>query len=122
MRNLNCRFATQYEDGLLLYNGRYNEQHDFIALEIISGMIQFTFSLGAENSSTSVYVPDINDGKWHTVNIEYFNKVYSFLRTQHKIWYKYEQHLLILVLLIMSIYAYDYFRNYVLENIQGLKS
>lgn len=31
---------------MLLYNGRFNEKHDFIALEIISQQIQLTFSAG----------------------------------------------------------------------------
>ena len=40
------RFATQERNGLLFYNGRFNELHDFIALEIKDGQIEFSFSLG----------------------------------------------------------------------------
>lgn len=40
------RFATKEPNGLLLYNGRFNEKHDFIAMEIISEQIQLTFSAG----------------------------------------------------------------------------
>jgi hypothetical protein len=40
------RFATQAKNALLFYNGRFNEQHDFLALEIIDEQVQFSFSLG----------------------------------------------------------------------------
>lgn len=40
------RFATKEPNGLLLYNGRFNEKHDFIAMEIINEQIQLTFSAG----------------------------------------------------------------------------
>ncbi|NWI69933.1 CELR2 protein, partial [Todus mexicanus] len=41
-----ARFATKERDGLLLYNGRFNERHDFVALEIVSEQVQLTFSAG----------------------------------------------------------------------------
>ncbi|CAJ0936725.1 unnamed protein product [Ranitomeya imitator] len=37
-------FATRERNALILYNGRFNEKHDFIALEIIEEQIQLTFS------------------------------------------------------------------------------
>lgn len=40
------RFATKERDGLLLYNGRFNEKHDFVALEVIQEQVQLTFSAG----------------------------------------------------------------------------
>lgn len=40
------RFATQERDALLLYNGRFNEKHDFIALEVVGEQVQLTFSAG----------------------------------------------------------------------------
>lgn len=40
------RFATRERDGLLLYNGRFNERHDFVALEIVDEQLQLTFSAG----------------------------------------------------------------------------
>lgn len=40
------RFATKEPNGLLIYNGRFNEKHDFIAMEIINEQIQLTFSAG----------------------------------------------------------------------------
>lgn len=44
---LSHRFATQDRNALLLYNGRFNEKHDFIALEIVEEQLQLTFSAGA---------------------------------------------------------------------------
>ncbi|MEQ2218163.1 hypothetical protein XENOCAPTIV_030377 [Xenoophorus captivus] len=95
-------FATKEPNGLLLYNGRFNEKHDFIAMEIISEQIQLTFSAGECScfcSSHTLYAlsstPDIcccssgetqttvspfilggvSDGQWHTVEVHYYNKV-----------------------------------------------
>ncbi|XP_031351868.1 protocadherin-like wing polarity protein stan isoform X2 [Photinus pyralis] len=73
--HLQLKFATQAPNGLLLYNGRYNEQHDFIALEIVNGNLQFSFSLGSSVSRTIASIPDgVVDGRWHTVTVIYFNK------------------------------------------------
>lgn len=76
----NCfRFATQSDSGLLLYNGRYNEKHDFIALEIVDGAIRFSFSLGSNVTSTMASLPGrVSDGNWHSVTVHYFNKVREF--------------------------------------------
>ena len=43
---LPLRFATKERDGLLLYNGRFNVKHDFVALEVIQEQVQLTFSAG----------------------------------------------------------------------------
>ncbi|XP_065166570.1 LOW QUALITY PROTEIN: protocadherin-like wing polarity protein stan [Atheta coriaria] len=73
--HLQMKFATLSPNGLLLYNGRYNELHDFIALEIINGGVQFSFSLGSEVSHVEANIPGgVADGKWHTVTVAYFNK------------------------------------------------
>ncbi|KAJ8866710.1 hypothetical protein PR048_032571 [Dryococelus australis] len=73
--HIRMRFATQAESGLLLYNGRYNEKHDFIALEIVSGAIHFSFSLGTNVTTTAATMPGgVSDGNWHTVTVHYFNK------------------------------------------------
>jgi hypothetical protein len=61
---------------LLLYNGRYNEKHDFIALEIVGGAIRFSFSLGSNVTTTVASLPGrVSDGDWHSVTVHYFNKV-----------------------------------------------
>lgn len=41
-----CRFATLESNGLLFYNGRFNEKHDFLALEILNGQMVLKYSTG----------------------------------------------------------------------------
>ncbi|KAG7299925.1 hypothetical protein JYU34_016950 [Plutella xylostella] len=80
--SLRLRFATQQSSGLLLYNGRYNERHDYIALELISSGagrgggagLRFSFSLGGASTSVTVEA-DVASGEWHTVHVDYFNRV-----------------------------------------------
>lgn len=48
-------FATKEPNGLLLYNGRFNEKHDFIAMEIINEQIQLTFSAGKTLTCSFIY-------------------------------------------------------------------
>ncbi|XP_060087564.1 cadherin EGF LAG seven-pass G-type receptor 2 isoform X2 [Heteronotia binoei] len=68
-------FATKERDGLLLYNGRFNERHDFVALEIVHEQVQLTFSAGESTSTVSPFIPGgVSDGQWHTVHLHYFNK------------------------------------------------
>ena len=53
--------------------------HDFIALEIIDGQLQFSFSLGANISKVSPYIENgVNDGNWHHVTVDYLNLVCFF--------------------------------------------
>lgn len=40
------RFATVERGGLLMYNGRLNEKHDFLAVEIVDGQVQLKYSTG----------------------------------------------------------------------------
>ncbi|XP_053689361.1 protocadherin-like wing polarity protein stan isoform X2 [Sabethes cyaneus] len=73
--NIKLSFATVRDNGLLLYNGRYNEQHDFIALEVINGRIMFSFSLGDKIESVIVdQNKKISDGNWHSIEVSYFNR------------------------------------------------
>ncbi|KAJ8392025.1 hypothetical protein AAFF_G00083350 [Aldrovandia affinis] len=68
-------FATRERNALLLYNGRFNEKHDFIALEIIEEQIQLTFSAGETKTTVSPVVPTgVSDGQWHSVQLHYYNK------------------------------------------------
>lgn len=67
-------FATQQRNGLLLYNGRYNERFDFIALEIVNSTVRFSFSLGS-NVTVVETGKLVSDGLWHSVSVQYFNKV-----------------------------------------------
>ncbi|XP_035205027.1 protocadherin-like wing polarity protein stan, partial [Stegodyphus dumicola] len=69
------KFATRERHALLLYNGRYNHEHDFISLEIRHAQLLFSFSLGDQVSRVSTFVPGgVSDGQWHTVDISYFNR------------------------------------------------
>ncbi|NXJ26280.1 CELR2 protein, partial [Dicrurus megarhynchus] len=69
------RFATRERDGLLLYNGRFNERHDFVALEIVDEQLQLTFSAGETTTTVSPFVPGgVSDGQWHRVQLHYYNK------------------------------------------------
>ncbi|KAM9369337.1 LOW QUALITY PROTEIN: cadherin EGF LAG seven-pass G-type receptor 2 [Phaethornis superciliosus] len=68
-------FATRERDGLLLYNGRFNERHDFVALEIVSEQLQLSFSAGETTTTVSPFVPGgVSDGQWHRVQLHYYNK------------------------------------------------
>ncbi|XP_076008243.1 cadherin EGF LAG seven-pass G-type receptor 1 isoform X2 [Genypterus blacodes] len=68
-------FATRERNALLLYNGRFNEKHDFIALEIIDEQIQLTFSGGETKTTVAPFVPGgVSDGQWHSIQLHYYNK------------------------------------------------
>ncbi|XP_035858499.1 cadherin EGF LAG seven-pass G-type receptor 2 isoform X1 [Sander lucioperca] len=72
---LSLTFATKECNGLLLYNGRFNEKHDFIAMEIINEQIQLTFSAGETKTTVSPYIlGGVSDGQWHVVEVHYYNK------------------------------------------------
>lgn len=76
--HLKLSFATQQPDGLLLYNGRYNDMHDFVALEIVRGTVNLTFSTGADVSWVSATVPGgVSDGNWHALEVRYHNRTAS---------------------------------------------
>ncbi|XP_076313585.1 protocadherin-like wing polarity protein stan isoform X2 [Tachypleus tridentatus] len=73
--NIKLSFATREKNALLLYNGRYNDKHDFIALEIIDSQVVFTFCLGINISRVSAVVSGgVSDGKWHKVEVVYLNR------------------------------------------------
>uniref|UniRef100_A0A3Q3WKM9 Cadherin EGF LAG seven-pass G-type receptor 1 n=1 Tax=Mola mola TaxID=94237 RepID=A0A3Q3WKM9_MOLML len=68
-------FATRERNALLLYNGRFNEKHDFVAVEVIDEQIQLTFSGGEKKTTVSPYIPGgVSDGQWHSVHLHYYNK------------------------------------------------
>ncbi|XP_021344023.1 cadherin EGF LAG seven-pass G-type receptor 2-like isoform X2 [Mizuhopecten yessoensis] len=72
---IQLKFATQQQNGLLFYNGRFNENHDFIALELIDGQVQFSFSLGSNITTISSNVlGGLGNGEWQQVEIRYVNK------------------------------------------------
>ncbi|MEJ1285826.1 hypothetical protein NN561_016823 [Cricetulus griseus] len=72
---LSLSFATVQPSGLLFYNGRLNEKHDFLALELVAGQVRLTYSTGESNTVVSPTVPGgLSDGRWHTVHLRYYNK------------------------------------------------
>ncbi|XP_006873718.1 PREDICTED: cadherin EGF LAG seven-pass G-type receptor 3 [Chrysochloris asiatica] len=72
---LSLSFATVQPRGLLFYNGRLNEKHDFLALELIAGQVRLTYSTGESSTVVSPTVPGgLSDGQWHTVHLRYYNK------------------------------------------------
>ncbi|GFY79053.1 cadherin EGF LAG seven-pass G-type receptor 2 [Trichonephila inaurata madagascariensis] len=73
--SISIKFATQERHALLLYNGRYNDEHDFISLEIINAQLLFSFSLGGQVSQVPTFVAGgVSDGQWHTAEVNYFNR------------------------------------------------
>ncbi|GFR69625.1 cadherin EGF LAG seven-pass G-type receptor 1 [Elysia marginata] len=69
----NKRFATQESDGLLLYNGRLNGQHDFLALAVVSGQVRLALNLGSNVTVTATTNVEggVNNGRWTSVTVEY---------------------------------------------------
>ncbi|XP_045493580.1 protocadherin-like wing polarity protein stan [Colias croceus] len=82
--HLKLRFATQSTSGLLLYNGRYNERHDFIALEVVSSVgrggtgLRFSFALGGARAEVTVE-GNVADGEWHSVQVDYYNRTATMI-------------------------------------------
>uniref|UniRef100_A0A8B9IZB0 Cadherin EGF LAG seven-pass G-type receptor 3 n=1 Tax=Amazona collaria TaxID=241587 RepID=A0A8B9IZB0_9PSIT len=73
--HLTLAFSTVEPSGLLLYNGRLNERHDFLAVEIIQGQVQLKYSTGESSTVVSPYLPGgVSDGQWHTLQLRYYNK------------------------------------------------
>uniref|UniRef100_A0A8C1T878 Cadherin, EGF LAG seven-pass G-type receptor 3 n=1 Tax=Cyprinus carpio TaxID=7962 RepID=A0A8C1T878_CYPCA len=73
--SISLSFATLESNGLLFYNGRFNEKHDFLALEILDGQMVLKYSTGESSTQVSPYLPaGVSDGNWHTVHIHYYNK------------------------------------------------
>ncbi|XP_029453376.1 LOW QUALITY PROTEIN: cadherin EGF LAG seven-pass G-type receptor 3 [Rhinatrema bivittatum] len=73
--SLSLSFATLERNGLLFYNGRLNEKHDFIAVEIIDGQVQLKYSTGESTTLVTPYLPGgVSDGEWHTLQLQYYNK------------------------------------------------
>ncbi|XP_062576129.1 cadherin EGF LAG seven-pass G-type receptor 2-like isoform X1 [Saccostrea cucullata] len=73
--NIQLKFATQMKDGLLFYNGRFNDRNDFMALEIVDGQLQFSFSTGTNKTSVrSKVLGGVSNGEWQFVQVDYINR------------------------------------------------
>ena len=81
---ISFEFRTFYANAVLLYNGRYSNQNDFVAVEIVDGQVHFSVSFGkktVEKVTTvqSFVAGGVNDGKWHVVKVKLQDKVGLFL-------------------------------------------
>ena len=81
--NIRLEFATVEHSGLLLYNGRFNGEHDFISLAVENEGVRFMFSTGDKTAEVSVAVPGgVSDGQWHQVEIQYHNRSVKYLNLE----------------------------------------
>jgi len=72
--NITLEFTTQSE-GLVFYNGRLNNENDFVALEVVGKSIVFKFSTGDRTRSVSVSSRrGFSDGNFHRVEVIYKNE------------------------------------------------
>ncbi|GIX77511.1 protocadherin-like wing polarity protein stan [Caerostris extrusa] len=66
---------NQEKNALILYNGRYNDKHDFVAMEIVNSQLVVSFSLGANVSEVTATIPGgVSDGQWHEAELSYLNR------------------------------------------------
>ena len=94
---LYSRFATRQKNALMLYNGRYNDKHDFIAMEIIDSQLVVSFSLGANISKVSAKIPGgVSDGQWHEAELNYLNRVIKFFYTFIFFVFKYSNYFILI--------------------------
>lgn len=67
--NIYFQFKTREPNGLLFFNGG-GQKHDFIALELVNGILHYIFDLGdgprrIQSKSRNI----LNDNRWHTVTL-----------------------------------------------------
>lgn len=68
------QFATTQNEALIFYNGRFNDKHDFIALEIVDSYLKFSYSLGSTVTNVTLSSIPVSDGNWHKVAVDYNNR------------------------------------------------
>ena len=85
---MSLEFATQMPTGMIFYNGRLNDENDFVSLELTDSgrTLHFKFSTGGGggkkgNSKTEESLTltrqnekPFSDGNFHRVNVVYVNK------------------------------------------------
>lgn len=73
---ISLKFATTQTQGLLFYNGRFNEQNDFISLQFKENSLIFSYSTGSTKSDVIVRTANnyLSDGEWHKVEVVYINR------------------------------------------------
>lgn len=77
--HIQLQFATVQNDALIFYNGRYNDKHDFIALEIVDSYLRFSYSVGSTVNSVSLSSISVSNGNWHKVAIDYRDRNVTLL-------------------------------------------
>ena len=86
-------FTTTEHSGLLLFNGRYDGKHDFIAVEVLQGQIWCRLSLFSHKVIVTLNVNGgVIDGNWHKVEVAFQNRV--------RIFFQYEYH-------FICVYAHE---------------
>ena len=77
--HIQMEFTTTEHSGLLLFNGRYDGKHDFIAVEVWQGQVWFRFSLFSHKVIVTLNVNGgVIDGNWHKVEVAFQNMVRIF--------------------------------------------
>lgn len=77
---LKLTFSTINSNGVLFYNGRLEDDLDFVSLVIEDDFLNFKFSLGDSVNEIKINEISVSDAKWRTVTIEYKTRsVYLFL-------------------------------------------
>ena len=90
-------FTTTEHSGLLLFNGRYDGKHDFIAVEVWQGQVWCRLSLFSHKVIvTSNVNGGVIDGNWHKVEVALQNRVRIFFEKN----FQYEYH-------FISVYAHE---------------
>ena len=70
--NLTLSFSTVASNGLLFYNGRLNDEDDFVALELLDKSLLFHYSTGhTANEARLERKQGFSDGKFHKVHIDF---------------------------------------------------
>lgn len=83
--NITLQFATVERNALIFYNSDNKDSHSsttFIALEIIEGLLRFSFNLGG-GTARIVANGLVSDGQWHTVTAvrnKWVRNLYIFYR------------------------------------------
>ena len=83
--NITLQFATVERNALIFYNSDNKDSHGsttFIALEIIEGLLRFSFNLGG-GTARIVANGLVSDGQWHTVTAvrnKWVRNLYFFYR------------------------------------------
>ena len=76
--NITIEFATQQSSGLIFYNGRLNDENDFVALKVRGKSLVFQFYTGAPEEMpaevTLTRDKGFSDGQFHRVEVRYSNE------------------------------------------------